>query len=247
MSFRTKLGQQLMALAAELPGLRAFKSEDLGQTYEERYGSMDECKPSSDYRKQKTYPSFSIYDRAQPLQIGDEGEARIKYRVTSRSLNERDGRKRHGYDIQVQSIDPMKGKKPKKGSGGIDIVPERAKLLDRKLPKLAGAASVAGVGAGAFALRHSMKAQEEARKRDKAKRAASRNFDDLRPGMIELSSGARGSDGQYADTDAGSITPNQVHAAYRTPPIGAPPVEGKGAGRGRLMRALKRMGGSAAL
>ena len=153
MRLSTKLGRKLVALAASIPGLRELKAADLGQSYEDRYGPMDcAVKASTDYRKEKSYPSFYIDSRTEPLEIGDEGQATIKYRVTSRSINESGGRKRHGYGIEVHSIDPSKEKKGKKG---IDIAPEKAKLLESGLePSMIELRAHGGVSADWHDVRH---------------------------------------------------------------------------------------------
>lgn len=86
--------------------LNQFKALDLGTTpgggcYLEPYD------PKKPY-----YPSIYISDKPDSMEdIPEDGTALVKYKVTSRSTNERNGKKRHSLSLDVLSFDPQGTKK----------------------------------------------------------------------------------------------------------------------------------------
>jgi len=76
---------------------------DLGTTPE----PYKPCEPMSVGKPQTYYPSLYIDNKSTSFKdVPDEGVATIKYRVTSRSSNWRDGKEKHGMNIDVLSINP---------------------------------------------------------------------------------------------------------------------------------------------
>ena len=125
----TSLSRRVVALAARVNGLVQLKAQDLGTTYEERYGcgilAAKERVPS------KVYPSLDIYAHPSAIDLPEEGKASIDFTVTRRSIDERDGRKRHGYTLKIKSIDPVPEKKP-----GKKKLPGSAKILSALEPRM---------------------------------------------------------------------------------------------------------------
>lgn len=86
--------------------LNQFKALDLGTT------PGGGCCPEPYDPKKPYYPSIHIYDKPDSMEdIPEDGTALVKYKVTSRSTNERNGKKRHSLSLDVLSFDPQGTKK----------------------------------------------------------------------------------------------------------------------------------------
>src|SRR6266542_34622 len=86
---------------------------DLGDRFE---GSAGCCSPCP--LERINYPRLYVSGKKEPIDIPKKGQAIVDYKVTNRSMNERDGEERHSIDIEVHSIEPMEdrdGKRPKEG------------------------------------------------------------------------------------------------------------------------------------
>lgn len=79
-----------------------MKAFDLGHTYEESPISVTEA--ASENEKKVHYPSLYLSGLSEMPDLKDEGEATIKYRVTSRTSTDRDGKKTHSLDLEILSI-----------------------------------------------------------------------------------------------------------------------------------------------
>lgn len=68
------------------------------------------CAPcdSSAVPRRRYFPTVYISDQEKPIDLPDEGKAVIEYKVRGRSMNERDGKKRHSADIEIHTIEPGK-------------------------------------------------------------------------------------------------------------------------------------------
>lgn len=86
--------------------LTEFAKLDLGSK-PEAYSSG--CSPC-DVPRRRYFPTVYISDQEKPIDLPDEGKAVIEYKVRGRSMNERDGKKRHSADIEIHTIEP--GKSP---------------------------------------------------------------------------------------------------------------------------------------
>lgn len=115
------------SLSAKLDDIISFKAIDLGD-------SPDECMPYGGATASKKYfPTLYVSGRKKPLDMPDEGEATVKYRVRSRSMNKYgEDEEKHSADIEIHSIDPIKGGGGKKGKAKIlNIQPDLARLSSK--------------------------------------------------------------------------------------------------------------------
>lgn len=95
---------QLSAQADE--ALAEFAAIDLGYKWKDCYPSLN----SSDNKTQ--YPGLYLSNLSADLsEIPDEGKAVISYRMTSRNMNESNGKKTFGMSLDVLSFEPEKAAK----------------------------------------------------------------------------------------------------------------------------------------
>ncbi len=126
-------------LSARLSGLLQLKAIDLGREDKYYYG-CEASGLSSGEKKKLRFPSLSLYDLDNRLDLPREGTATVKYKVTRRSMNEgEDGKERHSTDIEVHSIDPIEEVKAVKKCEKAKLIPNQIGLsgLHRKLIQLA--------------------------------------------------------------------------------------------------------------
>jgi hypothetical protein len=78
-----------------------MKTIDLGKTYD----GIEAAEPAEDSKEPKVhYPSLYLSDRPELANLPDEGTATIKFKVVSRSVNERDGEKTVSTELEIHSI-----------------------------------------------------------------------------------------------------------------------------------------------
>ena len=56
-------------------------------------------------KKEPYYPSIHVSDKDAPIDLPVDGHAIVRYKVTGRSMDERDGKQRHGATIKIHSIE----------------------------------------------------------------------------------------------------------------------------------------------
>lgn len=109
----TKAVAHLLSARERLNEIIELKAYDLGETYPS-YG----CGPSDcNVAAKKSYPTLYVSGRETDIDLPLSGEAKIKYRLRSKTIRQdEDGKKRHSADIEIQSIEPVEGKKKLEGS-----------------------------------------------------------------------------------------------------------------------------------
>ena len=86
--------------------LNQFKALDLAQ----RNSDFGSCEPYDP--KKPWYPGISIRNSEDALDdIPEEGTAVVKYKVTRRGYDERNGKKKHDISMDLLSFDPQEAKK----------------------------------------------------------------------------------------------------------------------------------------
>jgi hypothetical protein len=96
---------------------------DLGDRFEGSAGCCSPCPP-----ERINYPRLYVSGKKEPIDIPKKGKAVVDYKVTNRSMNERDGEERHSIDIEVHSIEPMEP--PRRGGEGEAAKPLAQSLLE---------------------------------------------------------------------------------------------------------------------
>jgi hypothetical protein len=90
--------------------LTQFEKLDLGYTYDDSYG----CMPSlSDSKAPKIqYPNLYVNRvKDDVMALPETGTALVEYKITGRNMNQRDGKKKYGMDVEIRSFDPQAGAK----------------------------------------------------------------------------------------------------------------------------------------
>lgn len=91
--------------------LTQFSKLDLGYTYDDSYG----CMPSSigDSKAPKIqYPNLYVNRvKDDVMAVPETGTALVEYKITGRNMNQRDGKKKYGMDVEIRSFDPQAGAK----------------------------------------------------------------------------------------------------------------------------------------
>ncbi len=103
-------------------------NEDLGQTYEERYGSIETPVGVGDRKDEKQYPSFTYSDNDEPLDIPKRGKMLIEYEETRREETTVNGKKHYECRIDVRTIISVEGakksEKAEKAGDALDAIKE---------------------------------------------------------------------------------------------------------------------------
>ena len=84
-------------------------SEDLGQTYEERYGRLET--PSGPDTNKKDYPSFTYSSNDEELDIPKCGKMLVEYEEVRREETTVNGKKHYECRIEVKKIISVEGEK----------------------------------------------------------------------------------------------------------------------------------------
>src|SRR5690348_10029044 len=79
---------------------------DLGEKSSEAPMAISEAEEPKEV--QTWYPSIYLHDKEEMPDIPEEGYARVKYKVTSKTISERDDKKRCSMEIEIQEIEPEK-------------------------------------------------------------------------------------------------------------------------------------------
>lgn len=53
------------------------------------------------------YPCIYISDNEQISEMPEEGMAKVHYKIVGKSSNEREGKKRVSFDLEIRSIEPL--------------------------------------------------------------------------------------------------------------------------------------------
>jgi hypothetical protein len=110
--------RNLQSLEANLDRVINLAALDLGYTNEEVYGGdVGICEPYDHKKEQKKkrFPTFHVNRiKGDPFDFPDEGEATIKFKVTSRETRNHNGKANNSLSLEIQSIDPVEKKAKKK-------------------------------------------------------------------------------------------------------------------------------------
>jgi hypothetical protein len=111
------MSRRLHSLEANLDRAINLAALDLGYTNKEVYGD-DSCGLAYDHKAEqskKRFPTFHVNRlKGDPFEFPDEGEATIKFKVTSRETRNNNGKENNSLSLEIQSIDPVKKKAKKK-------------------------------------------------------------------------------------------------------------------------------------
>jgi hypothetical protein len=155
-------------------------------------------------KKEPYYPGIHISDRDEPIDLPGEGNAVVKYKISSRSMEERDGKQRHSAHIKIHSIEPQGPPVP------------AIERMGKALPE--GNACSSG---GSFSAKGGVVEFKDAL----SARSLQILFGDPRP---------RNTEGQFAPVSEGVPSPHAMAAAYRPGSIGKGLVNGAAAGVGAV-------------
>lgn len=105
-------------LEAMLDDAINFEKLDLGYTNKEVYGDDSGLCGPYDHKAEankKRFPTFHVNRlKGDPFKFPDEGEATIKFKVTSRETRNNNGKENNSLSLEIQSIDPVEKKAKEK-------------------------------------------------------------------------------------------------------------------------------------
>ncbi len=107
---------RLHSLEAKIDAAINFDALDLGYTNKEVYGDDSiGCYDHKAEQTKKRFPTFHVNRlKGDPFDFPDDGEATIKFKVTSRETRNNNGKENNSLSLEIQSIDPVKKKAKKK-------------------------------------------------------------------------------------------------------------------------------------
>jgi hypothetical protein len=99
------------------------KSYDLGYTYDEptALASSPDKESESSEKPKMHYPSLYMGNLKEVIDLPDEGEAIIKFKVTERAVTDRNGEKSCRLDLEVHSLSPLSSSKETSSSKSGDL------------------------------------------------------------------------------------------------------------------------------
>ena len=90
--------------------LTQFEKLDLGYTYDDSYPCLASSGDSKAPKIQ--YPNLYVNRvKDDVMAVPETGTALVEYKITGRNMNQRDGKKKYGMDVEIRSFDPQAGAK----------------------------------------------------------------------------------------------------------------------------------------
>lgn len=194
--------------------LNQFKALDLGTTPGGGCG-LEPYDPKKPY-----YPSIYISDKPDSMEdIPEDGTALVKYKVTSRSTNERNGKKRHSLSLDVLSFDPQGTKKEdakKKAEGR--AVPIKTEFGLGTTGALIGKAVDVGGGIALAVALKNRRLQQMKMRGEAIRRAMKTRPGSVRGSQFSEFNRPRDGDGQFVANVTGGADPVTMRQAYGPDP-----------------------------